>query len=63
MPLINCKVELKLKRTKYCVLSAAGADNVNNRDSHNIIFVIKDTKLCSCSNFVSKRQSKTIKAS
>ena len=47
MPLINCKVELKLKRTKYCVLSAAGADNVNNRDSHNIIFVIKDTKLCS----------------
>ena len=44
MPYINCNVELKLKWTKYCVLSAAGADNVDNRDS-NIIFTIKDTKL------------------
>ena len=42
MSLINYKVELKLKRTKYCVLSAAGADNDN---SNNIIFTIKDTKL------------------
>ena len=45
MPLINCIVWLKLKWTKYCVLSAAGLDNVNNRDSDNIIFTIKDTKL------------------
>ena len=45
IPLINCKGELKLKWTKYCVLSAAGADNVNNRDSNNIIFAIKDPKL------------------
>ena len=44
MPLINCKVELKLKWTKYCVLSAAGADNAN-ANSKNIIFTIKDTKL------------------
>ena len=44
MPLINCKVELKLKWTKYCVLSEASADNVNN-DSNNIIFTIKDSKL------------------
>ena len=29
MPLINCKVELKLKWTKYGVLSAAGADNTD----------------------------------
>ena len=29
MPLINCKVELKLKWTKYCVLSAASHDNTN----------------------------------
>ena len=43
--LMNCKVELKLKRSKYCVLSPAGADNINNRDSNNIIFTIKDTKL------------------
>ena len=41
MPLMNCKVELKLKWTKYCVLSAAGADNTaSNLD--NIIFTIKD---------------------
>ena len=45
MPLINCKVKLKIKWTKYCALSAAGADNVNNRDSDNNIFTIKDTKL------------------
>ena len=45
MPLISCKVELKLKWTKCCVLSAAGNDNVNNIVSNNIIFTIKDTKL------------------
>ena len=38
MPLINCKVELKLKWRKYCVLPVAGADNVNNRDSNNIFY-------------------------
>ena len=44
MPLINRKVELKLKQTKYYVLCAAGNDNLNNdNDSKNII--IKDTKL------------------
>ena len=45
MSLINCKAELKIKWTKYCVLSAGGTDNVNNRDSNNVIFTIKDTKL------------------
>ena len=40
MSLIICKIEFKLKWTKYCVLSANGNDNVNN-----IIFTIKDTKL------------------
>ena len=44
MPLINCKVELRLKWTKYFVLSAAGADNANN-NSNIIIFTIKDKKL------------------
>ena len=45
--LINCKVELKLKWTKFCVLSAAGIDNVinDNINVNNIIFTIKDTKL------------------
>ena len=43
MSLINCRVELKLERTKYCVLSAGGNDNVDiNLD--NIIFTIKGTK-------------------
>ena len=41
MQLINCKVELTLKLTKYCVLSAAGNDN----NANNIISTIKHTKL------------------
>ena len=45
MSLINCKAELKLKWTKCCVLTAAGADNVDS-NSNNIIFTIKDIKLC-----------------
>ena len=46
MPLINCKVELKLKWTKYCVLSANHNDNVNDNDNaNNIIITIKETKL------------------
>ena len=44
MPLINCKVELKRKWKRYCVLFAAGADNANAK-SNNIIFTIKDAKL------------------
>ena len=42
--MVNWKVELKLKYTKYCVLSAAGAHNANANPS-NIIFTIKDTEL------------------
>ena len=47
MPLINCKVELKLKWIKYCLLSAAGNNNNINENANvnNIIFNIKDTKL------------------
>ena len=45
MPLFNCKVELKIKWTKYCVLSAGGADNVNGNANDIIIFTIKDTIL------------------
>ena len=46
MPLISCKVELKLKRKKYCVSFAAVNDNINeNANVDNIIFTIKDTKL------------------
>ena len=47
MPLINCKVELELKLTRYCVLSVAGNENNINEDANtnNFIFTIKDTKL------------------
>ena len=44
MPLINCNVELKLKWSKYCGLSAAGADNYH-ANLNNIIFTTKDTNL------------------
>ena len=46
MLLINCKVELKLRWKKHCVLSVAGTDNANgNNDDNNIIFTMKDTKI------------------
>ena len=44
MPLINYKVELKLRWTNFCVLSAAGADNTN-ANPNNMSFTVKDTKL------------------
>ena len=44
IPLINCKIKLKLKWTKYCFLSAVGADN-NDANFRSISFSIKDTKL------------------
>ena len=42
--MINCKVELKLKWTSYCVFSAAGGHNAK-ANPNNIIFTIRDTKL------------------
>ena len=46
MLLINCKVELKLRSTKHCVLSVAGTDNAYaNNDDNDIISTIKDIKL------------------
>ena len=46
MSVINCKAEIKLKWKKYCVLSAAGNDNLNdNNNDNNIISIIKETKL------------------
>ena len=44
MPLINCKIELKLKWTKHCVLATGGNDN-DYFNSDDIIFTIEDTKL------------------
>ena len=60
MPLSNCKIELKLKWTKYYVLAAAGANNTD-ANLNNIIFTIKNKKIiCSSCNFIDKRQSKII---
>ena len=46
MPLINCKVQLKLEWTNYFALSAAGNDNNSNENTNanNIISTIKDKK-------------------
>ena len=44
IPLINCKVELKLKSTKHCILAAASNKNTNDNPD-TIIFTTKDTKL------------------
>ena len=66
--MINCKVELKPKWKKYCVLYVATAENnVNyNNNANNIIFTVKDTKLYvavvtlsakdnkNCQNFLAK---------
>ena len=40
MPLVNCKVELKVKWAKYCFLSAAGNGNTN-ANPNNIISLSK----------------------
>ena len=44
MPLINCRVESKLKWIKYYVLATGGVDN-SNADRNNIVFNINDRKL------------------
>ena len=46
VPLINCKIQLKLRRIKYCILfeAASGNDSVN---SVNVFFFsIRHIKLC-----------------
>ena len=43
MPLINCKIELKLKLTT-CVLSVLSNDNTNANEN-NIIAAIEETSL------------------
>ena len=57
IPLINCKVELKLQWTKYFVFSAA-ANNNDNNNAYDLIFTIKDTKLYVPVVTLSKRDNK-----
>ena len=55
MPLINCKIELKLKWTRLCISAAASVENAD-ANSDNIICSIKDTKIIrSCDHFISKK--------
>ena len=44
MSLINCKVKLKLKWTKHCVLFVLGTENID-ANSNNVVFTTIDTKL------------------
>ena len=44
MPLINCKVELKLKWTKCCVLSAVGNDNDNDNNGKKYFYYQRQRK-------------------
>ena len=57
MALINCKVKLKLKRTRCCVLAAAGNDNTDVNPNH-FIFYQRHKTICFCRHFISRRQSK-----
>ena len=54
---IICKVKLKHKRKKNCVLAAAGFDNVN-ADSN--VFPIKDTKLIVTAVTLSRKDNKKL---
>ena len=45
MRLVKCKVDLKLRWTKHCVLFEGGTDFAyDDAIDNNIIFTIKDTK-------------------
>ena len=64
MILNNCKVELKLKWTKYCVLSAAGNEMLIIIIMPMIFFYYqRDKIICLYCSFISKRQTKIIKKS
>ena len=56
MLLINCKVELKLKWIKYCVLAPAAVDNTN-ANLNNSIFTIKGNKLYVSVNTLSAKDN------
>ena len=46
MPLINCKVEISLKRIENCVLTTAATDdNANDTGADSATFKITDAKL------------------
>ena len=56
MLLINCKVELKLRQTKHCVLAAAGADNVDA--NFIILLLLSKTQNCKFLSSLSLQKAK-----
>ena len=45
MSFVNCKVEIELNWTKYCVLSVASTENdVNDNDNDNKLFLLSKTE-------------------
>ena len=54
MPLINCKLELKLKCTRHCVLVSTGTESADANSDN--IFLLSKTRLLSnfCQNFLAK---------
>ena len=63
MPLINCKVELKLKRSKSCVLASNDTENpdANSNSIDNITIKDKRKYMSMYRHLISKRQSKLTK--
>ena len=55
MSLISCRIKLKLRLIKHCVLAAR---SVKNKDaySNHIIITMKDQMICSCCYFLRKRK-------
>ena len=62
MPSINCKVELKLKWTKHCVLASAGTE-IADANSDDIIFTIENTKLYVSVFILSAKDNQDLKSS
>ena len=64
MPLINCKVELKLKWTKSCVLALNDTENPDanfNSIDNNITIKDKKNYMSMYRHLISKRQLKLTK--
>ena len=58
MPLINREVELKPKRTKYCVLSATGNNDTDIYPINIIIAIKKHKIICPCLSLCQQKTTK-----
>ena len=58
MPLINFKIELKLKHASHCVMSTTGHNrNVTNSNS-NFFYYQRQKIICLCSQFIRQKITK-----